>query len=134
MQDCNGQSQAERARAAQSMAREGFQPDTHTMLPGGCWALVLAGGEGTRLHSLTTTASGVSIPKQFCSLRGGASLLQQALKRAASVARPHHICAAVMSKQKNWWQPALRDLAASNIFVQPANCGTAAGILLRLKG
>ena len=34
------------------------------------WALILAGGEGSRLQSLTTTASGIAIPKQFCSFGG----------------------------------------------------------------
>jgi hypothetical protein len=38
---------------------------------GNTWAIVLAAGEGSRLRSLTTTALGVAIPKQFCSLKGG---------------------------------------------------------------
>jgi mannose-1-phosphate guanylyltransferase len=43
------------------------------------WALVLAAGEGTRLRSLTTTRSGAAIPKQYCSLRNGPSLLEETL-------------------------------------------------------
>jgi dTDP-glucose pyrophosphorylase len=35
------------------------------------WALVLAAGEGSRLHTLTTTAEGAAIPKQFCSIAMG---------------------------------------------------------------
>jgi hypothetical protein len=35
------------------------------------WALVLAAGEGARIQALTMTASGIAIPKQFCSLNGG---------------------------------------------------------------
>ena len=31
------------------------------------WALVLAAGDGSRLHSLTTTTAGVAVPKKFCS-------------------------------------------------------------------
>ena len=42
------------------------------------WALILAAGEGSRLRSLTTT-NGVAVPKQFCSLNGGPSLLQETL-------------------------------------------------------
>ena len=49
------------------------------------WAIVLAGGEGSRLHGLTTDTSGVTVPKQFCSLTGGQSLLVDTLQRAASV-------------------------------------------------
>jgi mannose-1-phosphate guanylyltransferase len=43
------------------------------------WAIVLAGGEGSRLHGLTTDESGVTVPKQFCSLTGGQSLLVETL-------------------------------------------------------
>jgi len=46
------------------------------------WALVLAAGDGSRLRSLTTDASGTAIPKQFCSLHGGNSLLLDTLRRA----------------------------------------------------
>ena len=49
------------------------------MSGGNVWALILAGGEGTRLSSLTTTPGGLSVPKQFCSLQGGASLLEETL-------------------------------------------------------
>jgi hypothetical protein len=56
---------------------------------GNTWAIVLVGGEDSRLHSLTTTALGDAVPKQFCSLRGGTSLLLEALKRAEAVS---HAC------------------------------------------
>jgi hypothetical protein len=45
------------------------------------WAIVLAAGEGSRLRLLTTDDRGVVTPKQFCSLRGGASLLERTLAR-----------------------------------------------------
>ena len=51
------------------------------------WALVLAAGEDSRLRSLTTVPSGTSIPKQFCSLHDGPSLLHEALQRARAVVR-----------------------------------------------
>ena len=101
-------------------------------VPGGCWALVLAGGEGSRLRSLTTTSAGVAIPKQYCSLRGGCSLLHEALRRAESIALPQRICAVVASKHRDWWQNALRQLSVDNVVIQPGNCGTASGILLPL--
>ncbi len=99
---------------------------------GNTWAIVLAGGEGRRLHSLTTTDSGVAIPKQFCSLRGGDSLLNDALKRAASIASPDHICAVVSQRHQRWWESALAGVPTDNVIVQPRNCGTANGILLPL--
>jgi mannose-1-phosphate guanylyltransferase len=96
------------------------------------WVIVLAGGEGRRLHSLTTTASGVAVPKQFCSLRGGNSLLHEALKRAEAVASPEHICIVVSQQHRGWWDPALSVVPEANVIVQPRSCGTANGILLPL--
>ena len=96
------------------------------------WALVLAAGEGSRLRSLTTTDSGVAVPKQYCSLLGESSLLQEALQRAAVVARPGRICAIVADQHRKWWPAALEDLPEQNVIVQPENRGTAHGILLPL--
>src|SRR5678816_3420798 len=42
------------------------------------WALVLAGGEGKRLRALTTEPCGTPVPKQFCSLWGERSLIEEA--------------------------------------------------------
>ena len=96
------------------------------------WAIVLAGGEGSRLHSLTTTALGVAVPKQFCSLRGGNSLLLEAFRRAEAVASPEHICIVVSQQHRGWWNPALSAVPEAKVIVQPRNCGTANGILLPL--
>jgi mannose-1-phosphate guanylyltransferase len=96
------------------------------------WALVLAAGEGLRLRKLTTTAYGTSVPKQFCSLNGGASLFEQALLRASTVAPTSRTCAIVASQHWIWWQAVPHSLPLSNVIVQPSNCGTANGILLSL--
>src|SRR5260370_38016796 len=45
------------------------------------WAVLLAGGDGTRLRSLTLKIAGDSRPKQFCRLFGGKSLLIQTAQR-----------------------------------------------------
>lgn len=96
------------------------------------WALVLAAGEGTRLRSLTTTSSGIAIPKQFCSLSGGSSLLQDAIRRAASVVDRARLCTVVSADHRRWWESVLWSLPARNVVVQPRNRGTANGILLPL--
>jgi mannose-1-phosphate guanylyltransferase len=96
------------------------------------WALVLAAGEGSRLRALTTAPSGTSIPKQFCSLDGGPSLLHEALCRALTVAPLRQTCAVVAEQHRRWWQDALGSLPAENVIVQPQNRGTAIGILLPL--
>ena len=107
---------------------QGFTSDEH----GHDWALVLAGGEGSRLHELTRIASGISVPKQFCSLGAGASLLHSALQRAHGVAPPARTCVIVADHHRRWWQPLSLGLPAQNVIVQPCGRGTATGILLPL--
>src|SRR3974390_3822598 len=96
------------------------------------WALVLAAGDGARLRSLTTDASGTAIPKQFCSLHGGNSLLLDTLRRARGFAARNRIGAVVAEAHRRWWASDLCSLNRPNIIVQPANRGTANGILLPL--
>jgi mannose-1-phosphate guanylyltransferase len=96
------------------------------------WALVLAGGEGTRLRTLTTPPCGAAIPKQYCSLIDGPSLLQETLHRARAVASNLHTCVVVAKHHRRWWQPQLQSLPTENRIEQPASRGTANGILLPL--
>jgi mannose-1-phosphate guanylyltransferase len=96
------------------------------------WAIVLAAGCGTRLRSLTTTAAGVTTPKQFCSLRGGSSLLEETLGRAAGVARTEQVLTVVAAQHREWWEASFRAAPSGNLIVQPDNKGTAIGLLLPL--
>jgi mannose-1-phosphate guanylyltransferase len=96
------------------------------------WAVVLAAGEGSRLRALTTLPSGAAVPKQFCSLYEGPSLLQEALRRGESVVGRSRLCAVVAAQHRLWWEGALGSLPARNVIVQPQNRGTANGILLPL--
>ena len=96
------------------------------------WALLLAAGDGERLRPLTTTASGTAIPKQFCSLQGGPSLLHEALCRARALTSKVRTCAIVAEPHRRWWERQLWSLPVENRIVQPKNCGTANGILLPL--
>lgn len=96
------------------------------------WAIVLAAGDGTRLRSLTTSERGVAVPKQFCSLDGGPSLLAHALARAAAVVPRRRILVVVAEEHHRWWRREVARLPVANVIVQPANRGTAAGILLPL--
>ena len=96
------------------------------------WALVLAAGEGSRLSRLTTDATGTSVPKQFCSLNGGPSLLHEAMTRAHAIVPRERMTTIVAAQHRRWWQSALWSLPAGNTIVQPQNRGTANGILLPL--
>ncbi len=99
---------------------------------GNAWSLILAAGSGVRLRNLTTTPSGTVIPKQFCCLRGGPSLLDHALERARVVSADRNTCAIVAEQHRRWWEPELWRLPPANVIVQPENRGTANGILLPL--
>ena len=95
------------------------------------WVLVLAAGEGKRLRQLTRCADGASVPKQYCSLQGGPSLLEETLRRASSVTEAGHISLIVADQHRRWWQPT-QSWPAHQLVVQPRNRGTAIGILLQL--
>jgi mannose-1-phosphate guanylyltransferase len=93
-----------------------------TMHTPSLWALILAGGDGR----------GVSTPRQYCSLKGGPSLLHLSLQRALRLVARERIIAVVTEPQRRWWEPQLADLPRSNVIVQPANRGTGIGVLLPL--
>jgi mannose-1-phosphate guanylyltransferase len=95
------------------------------------WALVLAGGEGKRLHALTTRPGGTPVPKQFCSLRGERSLIEEAIARGSALVDTERICVIVGAAHRHWWlqSAALKRLPANNLIVQPRGRGTAVGIL-----
>ena len=97
---------------------------------GRTWAVVLAAGEGERLATLTRDAEGIAVPKQFCSLSGGATLFQETLRRAHSVARNERVTAVVAEQHRRWWRGACHAIPRANMIVQPANRGTANGVLL----
>lgn len=96
------------------------------------WAVVLAGGDGKRLQSMTRNAHGIAVPKQYCSLLGGPCLLEGALRRALEVAPAHRVGMVVAAQHREWWEGLQTELPPENLIVQPHNRGTAHGILLPL--
>jgi mannose-1-phosphate guanylyltransferase len=98
------------------------------------WALVLAAGEGSRLRALTTKPCGTAVPKQFCSLQGERTLLEDALARARGLIAPERICAIVAHQHRQWWSEldTLTRLGRDNIHIQPRNRGTGVGVLYSL--
>lgn len=99
---------------------------------GKTWAILLAAGAGRRVRSLTTDASGQAIPKQFWRPQGGQSPLDWALRRAGSLVPEERIVPVVARQHERWWRPALAALPPANVVIQPADRGTAAGVLLPL--
>jgi mannose-1-phosphate guanylyltransferase len=97
------------------------------------WIIVLAAGDGRRLATLTRDPTGTVVPKQYCSLRGGRSLLGSTLDRARRLAPRERIVTVVARAHQRWWSREFADWPDQSIVVQPANRGTAAGILLPLR-
>jgi mannose-1-phosphate guanylyltransferase len=95
------------------------------------WAVVLAGGAGTRLAGLTAHGDEV-IPKQYCALEGEVTLLRLALTRAQRLVGAERVVTVVAAEHEAWWQEELADQPPENVRVQPANKGTAAGLLFPL--
>jgi len=95
------------------------------------WGIVLAGGSGTRLWSLTG-GSGAPVPKQYCSLRGGRSLLAETIARAARVVPRERIVVVVVEEHRPYWEREVARFPGENVLVQPCNRGTALGVLLPL--
>ena len=57
------------------------------------WAVILAGGDGTRLKSLSRKITGDERPKQFCPVFGDMTLLEETQRRVAiELARANAVC------------------------------------------
>lgn len=96
----------------------------------GLWAIVLAGGEGTRLRPLIRQLCGDERPKQYAPLLGSRSLLRATLDRVRR-AVPRQRTVVVVSR---WHVPyvasAFSEFPELHVLAQPRDRGTAAGLLL----
>ena len=96
------------------------------------WAVILAGGDGTRLKSLTRRIAGDERPKQFCPVLGGATLLEETQRRAEREFAAERTLYVVNRGHACYYEPILADVGDPNMVVQPANRGTAPAILYSL--
>jgi mannose-1-phosphate guanylyltransferase len=96
------------------------------------WAVILAGGDGTRLKSLTRKIAGDERPKQFCSVLGKVTLLEETRARAALELARERTLYVVNRIHEPYYGPILRNEPVSNLVVQPSNRGTAPAILYSL--
>jgi mannose-1-phosphate guanylyltransferase len=98
----------------------------------GEWAVILAGGDGTRLRSLTRKIAGDERPKQFCSVLGRKTLLEETRGRVALEIAREQTLYVVNRLHEPYYAPILGDEPARNLAVQPSNRGTAPAILYSL--
>lgn len=96
------------------------------------WAVVLAGGDGVRLRSLTRRITGDERPKQFCRILGGRTLLEQTRRRAGLAVTSDRIVPVVTRAHEQFYAAPLADLPERQLAVQPENRGTGAAILYAL--
>src|SRR5262245_57845378 len=101
-----------------------FQDAVTNLATESLWALVLAGGDGTRLRSLTHLIAGAPIPKQYCRILGPGSLLETTLWRIAPLVRAERTLAIINRDHLAIARFQLRSLATCNVLVQPRNLDT----------
>ena len=96
------------------------------------WAVILAGGDGTRLQSMTRAISGDNRPKQFVPVIGGSTLLNQTRRRVALSIEPSRTLIVVTQKHRRFYEPLAHEISPNLLVEQPMNKGTAPAILYAL--
>jgi mannose-1-phosphate guanylyltransferase len=95
------------------------------------WAVILAGGNGTRLRSLTRVLAGDERPKQFCSVIGKETLLDQTMLRIGGLIPAERTRVVVTRGHERFFGSQFSESTAA-LIVQPENRGTAPAILYSL--
>src|SRR5260370_21329993 len=88
------------------------------------FAIILAGGDGTRLSEVTRRISGDATPKQFCPVIGNTSLLEQTRLRVALAIVEDRTLIVLNRAQERHYLDLLDEILPENLVIQPANRGT----------
>src|SRR5688572_9924774 len=95
-------------------------------------AVILAGGEGTRLKLLTKAITGDERPKQFCPILGDRTLLDETRRRVALSVSPANTYFSLTAKHERFFSRPLWNVSDRQMIVQPENKGTAPAIVYSL--
>ena len=101
-------------------------------MTGDAWAVVLAGGDGTRLRPLARLLFRSELPKQYLPLLDGRSLLQATLRRIAPLFAPERTIVVVSESHLEVASRQIGPYGGVRLIAQPKNLGTAPGLLLPL--
>lgn len=96
------------------------------------WAVILAGGDGMRLRPLTRVIAGDDRPKQFCSILGSKTLLEQTRQRVGRMIDPKRTLLVVTRTHEQFYADQIDGTPASCLLEQPYNRGTAPAIIYSL--
>ena len=94
--------------------------------------MILAGGEGTRLRSMTREIAGDDRPKQFCPIVGGRTLLEQTRQRVGLSVDSNRTLLVVTRSHERFYESLSDTVPKDLLLEQPENRGTAAAILYAL--
>ena len=94
------------------------------------WAVILAGGDGTRLRELSYEVSGDRRPKQFCEFFGGKTLLAHTRDRLRPLFLHKNTFFVLNKAHRIYYRRKLSDVRLGQKLVQPSNRGTAPAIAL----
>jgi mannose-1-phosphate guanylyltransferase len=93
------------------------------------WAMILAGGDGTRLRRLTSLVAGDDRPKQFTKFLADETLLDWTRRRVALLVPRERTLLVLTRSHRRYWQAIEAETDARCLVVQPDNRGTAPAIL-----
>jgi len=96
------------------------------------WGVILAGGDGKRLLPLTRKIAGDDRPKQFCSVMGKETLLQQTQRRISGLLPRLRTLLVLTGTQEAFYADQLDGIPSSEVLIQPSNRGTAPAIVYSL--
>ncbi len=97
------------------------------------WGLILAGGEGVRLRTLTRAIAGEERPKQFCAPLGGETLLEQTRRRAALVIPPARTFVTLTRRHERFYRALLAGMPRHCAVIEPESRVAAAFRAVRVR-